>query len=131
MHALSPSLILRWFAPPDLSQPDLRRAAHALWKMSWPFIGVVTLLLGVAVLIEPDTLARRSVTIGSVGVVVTLLHWLSRSGRPVLASWLLVSALSVIVTQRAWVTGGIHAPVGVFYPLFILMAGILLGRRGA
>ena len=131
MHALSSSLILRWFAPPDLSQPDLRRAARALWNMSWPFIGVVTLLLGVAVLIEPDTLARRSVTIGSVGVVVTLLHWLSRSGRPVLASWLLVSSLSVIVTQRAWVTGGIHAPVGVFYALFILMAGVLLGRRGA
>jgi signal transduction histidine kinase len=131
MHALTPSRILRWFAPPDLSQPDLRRGAHALWKMSWPFIGVVTLLLGVGVLIEPETLARRSVTIGSVGVVVTLLHWLSRSGRPVLASWLLVSSLSVIVSQRAWMTGGIHAPVGVFYALFILMAGVLLGRRGA
>ena len=55
----------------------------------------------------------------------------SRAGRPVLASWILVTGLSVIVTQRAWVTGGIHAPVAVFYVLFIVMAGVLLGARGA
>jgi signal transduction histidine kinase len=49
----------------------------------------------------------------------------------VLASWILVIGLSVIVTQRAWFTGGIHAPVAVFYVLFIVMAGVLLGARGA
>ena len=51
-------------------------------------------------------------------------------GRPaVLASWILVIGLSVIVTQRAWITGGIHAPVAVFYVLFIVMAGVLLEAR--
>src|SRR5688500_3249790 len=130
MHAPTPSSLFRWFAPPDLSRPDLRRGAHALWIASWPFFGVVTLLLGAAVIVEPATLGRRAVTIGAVGVVVTVLHWLSRSGRPVLASWLLVTALSVIVTQRAWITGGIHAPVAVFYVLFIVMAGVLIGVRG-
>ena len=55
---------------------------------------------------------------------------ISRAGRPVLASWILVIGLSVIVTQRAWITGGIHAPVAVFYVLFIVMAGVLLGARG-
>ena len=48
-----------------------------------------------------------------------------------LASWILVFGLSVIVTQRAWITGGIHAPVAVFYVLFIVMASVLLGARGA
>jgi signal transduction histidine kinase len=131
MHTRTSSLIPRWFSPPHLSQPDLRRGAHALWMMSWPFAGVVTLLLGVAVLIEPDTLARRAITVTSVGAIVTALHWLSRTGRPLLASWLMVTALSLLVTQRAWVTGGIHAPVAVFYALFVLMAGVLLGGRGA
>jgi signal transduction histidine kinase len=131
MYPLTSFLIPRWFAPPDLSHPHLRRGARALWMMSWPFVAVVALLLGFAVLVEPDTLGRRAVTVGSVAVVVTGLHWLSRTGRPTLASWLLVTALSVIVTQRAWITGGIHAPVAVFYALFVLMGGVLLGRRGA
>lgn len=131
MPILTASLIPRWFSPPNLSEPDLRRRAHALWMMSWPFAGLVTLLLGVAVLIEPDTLGRRAITITSLSAVVVALHWLSRTGRPRLASWLLVTALSLLVTQRAWGTGGIHAPVAVFYALFVLMAGVLLGRRGA
>lgn len=131
MVAPIPSSLFRWFAPPQFGRDDLNRGAHALWMASWPFFGVVAVLLGFAVLVEPSTLARRAVTIAAVGIVVTVLHALSRSGRPVLASWLLVSALSVIVTQRAWITGGIHAPVAVFYALFIVMASLLLGQRGA
>ena len=110
---------------------DLRRRARALWIVSWPLFGVVAVLLSIAVLVEPYTLARRAVTIGVVGALITSLHMISRSGRPVLASWILVIGLSVIVTQRAWITGGIHAPVAVFYTLFIVMAGVLLSARGS
>jgi len=124
-----PSLF-RWFAPPSLARPDLRRRAWALWIASWPFLAVVTLVLAGAVLVEPHTLARRSVTIAVVGALITLLHIISRAGRPLLASWILVIGLSLIVTQRAWITGGIHAPVAVFYALFIVMAGALIGARG-
>jgi signal transduction histidine kinase len=74
---------------------------------------------------------RRATTIAAVGGLITVLHMTSRAGRPLLASWIFVTGLSVIVTQRAWVTGGIHAPVAVFYVLFIVMAGVLLGARGA
>lgn len=128
--ALIPQSIFRWFAPPELSRPDLRRQARALWIVSWPFFAVVTLVLGIAVLVEPHTLARRATTIAAVGPLVILVHTISRAGRPVLASWILVIGLSVIVTQRAWITGGIHAPVAVFYALFIVMAGVLIGVRG-
>jgi signal transduction histidine kinase len=127
---LTPASTLHWFAAPELSRPDLRRRARALWIVSWPFFAVVTVVLGVAVLVEPDTLARRSITIAAVGALMTLLHTISRAGRPVLASWILVIGLSVIVTQRAWITGGIHAPVAVFYALFIVMASVLFGARG-
>lgn len=126
-HAKS---LLGWFAPPELSRPDLRRRARSLWIVSWPFFAVVAIVLAIAVLVEPDTLARRATTIMAVGALILILHTISRTGRPVLASWILVIGLSVIVTQRAWITGGIHAPVSVFYALFIIMAGVLLGARG-
>jgi signal transduction histidine kinase len=99
--------------------------------VSWPFFAVVAVALGIAVLVEPSTAARRAITIGSVGALVAVLHAISRAGRPILASWMLVVGLSVIVTQRAWITGGIHAPVAVFYLLFIIIGGVLLGTRGA
>jgi signal transduction histidine kinase len=123
--------IFQWFAPPELARTDLRHRARALWIVSWPFFLVVTVLLGIAVLVEPQTLVRRATTVAAVGGLMTALHMTSRGGRPVLASWILVTGLSVIVTQRAWVTGGIHAPVAVFYVLFIVIAGVLLGARGA
>jgi len=127
---LTPQSIFSWFAPPELSQPDLRHRAGALWIVSWPFFAVVTVVLGIAGLVEPDTLARRAITIAAVGALMALLHTISRAGRPVLASWILVIGLTVIVTQRATNTGGIHAPVAVFYALFIVMAGVLIGVRG-
>jgi signal transduction histidine kinase len=123
--------IFQWFAPPEFARVDLRYRARTLWIVSWPFFAVVTVLLGIAVLVEPHTLVRRAITIAAVGGLMTGLHMTSRAGRPLLASWILVIGLSVIVTQRAWVTGGIHAPVAVFYVLFIVIAGVLLGSRGA
>jgi signal transduction histidine kinase len=128
---MTPQSIFQWFGPPEFARADLRHRARALWIVSWPFFAVVTVLLGIAVLVEPHTLVRRATTVAAVGGLMTLLHVMSRAGRPVLASWVLVTGLSVIVTQRAWITGGIHAPVAVFYVLFIVMAGVLLGARGA
>ena len=128
---ITPKSIVRWFAPPELPRLDLRRRARALWIVSWPFFTVVTVLLGVGILVEPHTLARRVTTIAVVGALITILHIINRSGRPVVASWILVIGLTVIVTQRAWITGGIHAPVAVFYTLFIVMAGVLLGETGS
>jgi len=122
--------IYQWFAPPELVRPDLRQRARALWILSWPFFAIIAVVLGIGVLVEPYTAARRATTIGAVGALMAVLHAISRAGRPVFASWTLVTGLSVIVTQRAWVTGGIHAPVAVFYVLFIIMGGILLGTRG-
>ena len=126
----SPSIV-RWFTPPELACPDLRQRARALWLATWPFFAVVTVLLGIAVLVEPETLPRRVTTVAAVGVLVAFMHTISRAGRPVLASWIFVVGLSIVVTQRAWNTGGIHAPVAVFYVIFIVMAAMLIGARGA
>jgi len=123
--------IVQWFGPPEFARVDLRNRARALWIVSWPLLVVVAVLLALGVLVEPETLVRRATTLAAVGGLVTALHATSRAGRPELASWLLVIGLSLIVTQRAWITGGIHAPVGVFYVVFIVMAGALIGVRGA
>ena len=128
---MTPQSIIQWFGPPEFARADLRHRARALWIVSWPFFAVVTLLLGIAVLVEPQTFARRATTVVAVGGLMTVLHMTSRAGRPVLASWILVTGLSIIVTERAWVTGGIQAPVAVFYLVFIVVAGVLLEARGA
>ena len=119
-----------WFAPPNLPSADLRRRARALWIVSWPFFALVAAILALAVAVEPHTLGQRATTASAVGALVAVLHTVSRRGRPVLASWMLVIGLTVIVTQRAWIAGGIHAPVAAFYAMFIVMGGALLGNRG-
>ena len=55
--------------PPELSRPDLRQLARALWIVSWPFFTVVSVVLGIAVLVEPQTLVRR-VEVDGLGLVV-------------------------------------------------------------
>jgi signal transduction histidine kinase len=122
--------VLRWFGPPVLAGSEDTRRAHSLWMVSWPFLLVVIVLLSALVAVEPETLTRRAVTMASVGILVAGLHELSRRGRPVLASWILVIGLTLVVTQRAWNTGGIHAPVAVFYTIFVIMGGALIGARG-
>ena len=121
---------LGWLAPPDLPRADLRRRARSLWLLSWPLFVVVAVLLTIAAGVEPGTGMRRATTIATVGLLVLSLHAISRAGHPVFASWAFVIGLCLIVTQRAWITGGIHAPVAVFYVIFIVLGGLLLGGRG-
>jgi signal transduction histidine kinase len=131
MSLRSPQAVLRWFSIPDLPRPDLQRHARALWLVSWPLLAIVVISLAAAVLVEPSTFARRATTAAAVAVLVCVLHVVSRGGRPLLASWVLVLGLSIIVTERAWMTGGIHAPVSAFYALFIVMAGAIIGFRAS
>src|SRR5688572_18871681 len=53
--ALTAQSVFHWFAAPELSRPELRRRARALWMVSWPFFAVVAVVLGIAVLVEPHT----------------------------------------------------------------------------
>ena len=122
---------LRWFDAPELGSPEASRRARALWKLQWSFLAVVVTLFGVATALMPETISRRAVSILAVAALTLVIHALNRSGRTNLASWLLVLGLTAVLTQRAWITGGVHSPVDVFYLLFVLMAGGLLGTRGS
>src|SRR6476661_2696648 len=123
--------VVRWFAPPRLTSLESTHRARALWKVSWSFFGLLTAVLLVASVATPGLLSRRLTSIMLVAALVLLLHSLNRRGRTALASWLLVLGLTAIVTQRAWNTGGVHAPVALFYMMFVLLAGGLLGKRGS
>jgi signal transduction histidine kinase len=96
---------------------------------AWGFLAVIIVALTLLVLVDPTTLARRSVTIGAVTVLVLALHEVNRRGHPRLAGWILVLGCIAIVTQRAWITGGLDSPVAAFYVIFMMMAGTLLGIR--
>jgi len=123
--------IVRWFSPPlPASTPSARRA-RALWMVSWSFFGVLTVLLAAAIAVTPATFARRGTSIIMVGLLVLILHAFNRRGRTDAASWMLVLGLVAIVTQRAWYTGGVHAPVSMFYILFVLIGAGVLGVRGS
>ncbi len=122
---------LRWFDAPVLASPEASRRARALWKLQWSFLGVVVTLFGVATVLMPETFGRRAVSILAIAALTLVIHALNRGGRTNFASWLLVLGLTAVLTQRAWITGGVHSPVDVFYLLFVLMAGGLLGTRGS
>ncbi|MGH7680213.1 MAG: histidine kinase dimerization/phospho-acceptor domain-containing protein, partial [Gemmatimonadaceae bacterium] len=123
--------IIRWFAPPVLPSRESTRRAHALWMLAWPSFVVLAVLLSISIAASPDKLVRRATTIVVVGALTALLHEVSRRGRTEAASWMLVIGCTAILTQRAWGVGGIHAQVSMFYVLFVLMAGGLLGARGS
>lgn len=123
--------IMRWLSPPVLSTAGTTRRARAFWTVAWSFFALLTALLGAAILATPETAARRGTSIMIVGILVLGLHVLNRRGRTAAASWILVVGLTAIVTQRAWFTGGVHAPVSLFYMLFVLIAAVLLGARAS
>jgi len=123
--------MMRWLAPPVLTTGETTRRARALWMVGWSFFALLAFLLAAAIIATPETLVRRGTSIALVGLLVLCLHVLNRRGYTAVASWIFVLGLTVIVTQRAWFTGGVHAPVALFYMLFVLIASGLLGARSA
>jgi signal transduction histidine kinase len=122
---------LSWLAPPLLATPDSTRRARALWRVSWSLFGVIAILLIAVSRATPGTMPRRLTSVALVGLLVVVLHVFNRRGHTAFASWLLVLGLTGILTQRAWQTGGVHASVGPFYMMFVLLAAGLLGVRGS
>ena len=78
---MTPQTVFQWFAPPEFARVDLRQRARALWIVSWPFFAVVTVLLGIAVLVEPPTLVRRATTVVALAAIrcSTLMTFISGS----------------------------------------------------
>lgn len=107
------------------------RTARFLQTMTWGLLAVSVVGIPLAIWLDPS---RRAVDLfllvmlvgGSIGSQV----WL-RNGRVWHAGVLFLSMVLVATTVIAWTAGGLRTAQAGGYFLLVLMAGMLLGRRGA
>lgn len=130
MHSPSPTP-LRWFSPPVHANEDLTRRAFALWNTGWGTFSIGTAFLLIMIALEPASTVRRIGTIVGLAIIASVAHEASRRGHTIAASWTFLALIIAFLTQRAWITGGIHAPILPLYVIAIMMGGVLLGGRGA
>jgi signal transduction histidine kinase/DNA-binding response OmpR family regulator/PAS domain-containing protein len=118
--------------PPELPATEQTQRAMNFWRIGWGVLIIYPLLASVAVVLQPDSFERRLIsTIGRVAIVVPLLV-LNRLGKTALASWCLIAGLTFLSAERGWILGGLDAPaLAPFFILYVLIAGLLLGQRGA
>ncbi len=122
---------LRWFGAPSTGDAEAIERARSLWAITWGMLAIVVANALPEFFIEPASIPRRLITLGGLTVIVAAVHEASRRGHTRAASWALVTALIVFMTQRAWVAGGMRAPTTAIYALFVMVAGVLLETRGA
>ena len=121
----------QWFMPPVFEDADRSARALRFWRLAWGSMGMWTIALVILIAMQPETAAERAAGMLILGAVLLPLHELNRRGLTAVASWLLVLGVVLHVTQRAWHVGGVEAPVVPLYVVFTMMAGYLLGWRGA
>jgi signal transduction histidine kinase len=121
----------RWLEPPSLATEELTQRARTFWVVAAGTAGIATASILLLIAQEPATSGIRSTSIALVIGLVVLLHAANRRGHTRFASWCLVLGLIAIVTQRAWIQGGMQAPVTPLYLFFMMIAGVLLGGLGS
>jgi PAS domain S-box-containing protein len=121
----------RWLRPP-IFEDDIERTRQAASLQP-----ILIMSAAAAILYLIVSAFQGSVFLGTVGYVVplvfglALLQIVSRAGRPHLASWILVGALSLMLGFSAATTDGARSPAYVVYVDVVLIAGALLGTRVA
>lgn len=114
--------------------PNHEEQAHRAQTFRWLALGILavyTALGALFVLMQPEILVRRLGTTVILWVLILALLHLNRRGNTRLASiWLLVILL-VVTIERAWVSGGVDSPILPFLIIYLILAGLLLGQRGA
>jgi hypothetical protein len=119
-----------WLGPPHAGNPDAAERTHSLWVITWGMLAIVAAYSMPEFFIEPASIPRRAITLGGMTLIVAAVHEASRRSHTRAASWALVTALIVFITRRAWITGGMRAPVSAIYALFVMVAGVLLETGG-
>lgn len=122
--------LARWLpAPPLVGDAAANDRAALFHKVAWSTAALVTLLVPIVGIVQPETgwLVLASVAVVDLMVMVTL--GLSRAGRTTAASTIFVATLVLLVTFNAPFGGGIRSPGANAYFLFVMLAGLLLGKR--
>ncbi|MBC8040461.1 MAG: PAS domain-containing protein [Opitutaceae bacterium] len=115
--------------PPEFASGELTLAVRTVHRAVCLTVIVITFFIGCLIVLQPDTLGRRILTILSVIVLGVLLLIVNRRGMPRLASILLVAGLTLILTFRAFTSGGMSAPALTGFVIITMIASLLLGFR--
>jgi GAF domain-containing protein len=123
----------KFFAPPIFPQnEDKTRSAAILNVIGWSTIFVLTIILIIRTLQSQDVnLVEVNLVLVAVITATGLMLFLSHNGNVQAASFLLIATLWVGLTYIAWVADGIRDVTFFGYSIPILLAGLLLGWRGA
>lgn len=120
-------------APPVFPEDeDKTRTAGILNNIGWFTLIVVLLILGIRTIQGRDVnLVEVNRILIVVSIVIALVLFLSRRGYVRAASVLLVATLWSGLSYITWVADGIRDVAFFAYTVPILLAGLLLGWRGA
>ncbi|HEX6589714.1 MAG TPA: ATP-binding protein [Longimicrobiales bacterium] len=130
MAAVHGSKSHRWLRPAFGSE-ELTERARLLHRVTWIGLGAATLTIGILVVAQPSASARALTMLAGVLALGALVLAISVRGRPREAAVLAVAGMIVIVTALAPSGGGIRSPGVTMYFAFVLLAGVLIGPRGA
>ena len=121
------------FAPPVFPEDeDKTRAAAILNSIGWITLFVTLALLTLRTLQGQDAnLAEVNRVLIAVSIAIVVMLFLSRKGYVQAASSLLVVTLWSGLSYISWVADGIRDVAFFAYSVPILLAGLLLGWRGA
>jgi len=112
--------------PPDTSQAEDVRLFR---DVSLFTALVVTVIMPVIIVIQPDSVWRALRVMIVVDATVLFTLWLARHGRVRLASWIYLGAVIALITYNALTAGGIRSTGIQAYFVFVMVAGVLLGMR--
>jgi len=111
--------------------PEMTSRAAVFFKVVHAVFAVATTILLSIILVQPELAVRSLCSLLIVAFIVVLVLELSIRGKTMLAGSLFVAGLVILITGNAIRAGGIRSPGLMALLVFVLMAGILLGKRAA
>ncbi|MGE0394790.1 MAG: PAS domain-containing protein, partial [Vicinamibacterales bacterium] len=122
-----------WLAPPVLETDEKTQRARTFHRVVWLTVAIVCFFVGTLMVSQPSTALVRLQTVVAILAAGLAVLEMSRRGHLWLATRLFVLVEIALITQRAYISGGITNPVGAvtFYVVIVLQASVLLNQRDA
>ncbi|MDB4930591.1 MAG: multi-sensor hybrid histidine kinase [Myxococcaceae bacterium] len=124
------SLWRRLTSAPVLDTEEKTLQARTFHRVAWATTLIGAFFLGVLIVEQPPSLGRRAGSVLALVAMLAGLTPLNRRGRTRLASCLFVTGLVLLVSWRAFTSGGVSAASSALFVIVALLAGVLLGTRG-
>src|SRR5688500_5122291 len=122
-----------FFAPPVFPHDEVKtRAAASVNIISWSVLLIVAAILVSRIIQGQDVnLVQVNLVLATIIIALALILYLTHRGIVKIASVLLVGIVWLGLTVVPWIADGIRDVTFFGYAIPILMAGLLLGWRGA